>query len=63
MSSWSKQLVNLRQSSEERRVKYRLVCALGTSPSWARRYRDWRWDKIARRFGYRDFKEMKEVLE
>ena len=63
MSGWSKRLVNLRQSSEERRAKYRLVRALGASRSWAVRYRDWRWNKIARRFGYRDFKQMKEVLE
>ena len=63
MSSWSKHLVNFRQSNEERRAKYQLARAFGTSVSWAKRYRDWRWNKIARRFGYRDFEQMKEVLE
>ena len=55
-------LVNLRQTNEERRLKYHLARTLGANVSWAQRYRDWRWNKIARRFGYASFEAMKEAL-
>lgn len=62
-SEWGRHLVNLRQSSEERKAKYRLARHLGATWQWASVYRDWRWDKIARRFGHRDFEHLKEALE
>lgn len=39
-------LVNLTQTSDERRDKYMLLLDLGYSTSHARRMRDWRWSKI-----------------
>lgn len=56
-------LVNLRQTNGERRLKYTLAKSLGANYAWRSVYRDWRWNKIARRFGYYDFKTMKEALE
>lgn len=62
MSEWARHLINLRQGKEERKAKYYLARRLGASWSHAQKYRDWRWNKIARRFGYRDFNHLKEVL-
>lgn len=62
MSQWVKYLVNLRQTPEERRRKYALVRFLGGNRSHAERLRDWRWNKIARRFGYQDFNHMAKEL-
>uniref|UniRef100_A0A6H2A5C4 Uncharacterized protein n=1 Tax=viral metagenome TaxID=1070528 RepID=A0A6H2A5C4_9ZZZZ len=55
-------LVNLRQTNEERRLKYALVRAMGANVAWANVYRDWRWNKIARRYGYRDINHMRGIL-
>jgi len=40
--------VNMNQSAEERRYKYRMIRALGHSVAEARRYRDWRYTSLAR---------------
>ena len=44
-------LVNLWQSTEERRGKYWLAKSLGASSSHAQRMRDWRLAKIERLYG------------
>jgi len=56
-------LINLRQSNEERQLKYHLCRRLGSNSSFSKRMRDWRWNKIARRYGYSNFTELKEALE
>lgn len=55
--------MNLRQTNEERCLKYHLCRWLGVNYKWAMRMRDWRWNKIARRFGYSSFKSMKGAVE
>ena len=44
-------LINLWQSSEERKEKYWLARACGVNSYHAGRMRDWRLSKIERRFG------------
>lgn len=63
MTQWSRKLVNLRQTPEERRLKYFLARHLGAGWWEAQRMRDWRWNKIARRYGYEDFDHLKRVLD
>lgn len=46
-----KQLINLRQTKEERQSKYWLARSLGANSYHASRMRDWRLSKIERRFG------------
>lgn len=45
------ELVNLWQSSEERRDKYKLTILMGATWENAQRMRDWRLAKIERYFG------------
>jgi len=59
---WIKNLVNYYQTSDERRAKYRICRSLGCSSYNAGRYRDWRWNKIARRFGYPNMVTMSQSL-
>lgn len=61
-SEWRRHLVNYRQEPEERRAKYLLCRSLGSNAAWAQRMRDWRWDKISRKHGYRDFNHLNELL-
>ena len=59
---WRKSLINLHQSPAERRAKYRLCRCLGAPVACAMQRRDWRWNKIARVFGYTDFRHLEEAL-
>jgi len=51
-------LVNLWQTSEQRRFKYAICLTFGANDSWARRMRDWRLIKIARRYGFQTTTEL-----
>ncbi|MBA7570237.1 hypothetical protein ES708_11985 [subsurface metagenome] len=57
-SDWHKNLVNLYQSAEERQAKYRLCRQHGANSYTAFRYRDWGWQKIARRYGFESAGDM-----
>ena len=57
-----KGLINLYQTPEQRRLKYYLARALGATCYTAQRLRDWRWNTIARYFGYKSFKELELTL-
>lgn len=48
LGEWKRHLVNLWQSSEERRQKYWLCRSLGANQAQATRMRDWRLSKIER---------------
>ena len=48
---WARGLVNLNQTAQERKEKYRLASSLGVKPAHARRMRDWREAKIRRQVG------------
>lgn len=50
-TNWARHLVNLHQTPEERRAKYAYARKLGANASHAQRMKDWRWNKIKRRFG------------
>lgn len=57
-SAWFRKLVNAHQSSEVRRQKYAVVKAHGYSRSHADKWRDWRWSKLARLFGYASIEDL-----
>lgn len=61
-SNWRRSLVNLHQTPEERKSKYKLSRALGGSCYQADRMRDWRWNKIARWAGYYDYMGLQNSL-
>ena len=50
-SKWLKSLVNLHQTKEQRRKKYKLALSLGANAALAYRMRDWRAVKITRCLG------------
>ena len=57
-SNWFRHLVNAHTSPSERRLKYRVLRVHGLNEATARRLRDWRWNKIARRLGYADVQDL-----
>lgn len=48
MGTWRDNLVNVKQTPEERRNKYKLAREFGADPSWAARMRDFHSPKIFR---------------
>ena len=48
-------LINYFQSPAERRAKYRVCRIMGRNVAWSITMRDWRWNKIARFFGFPNF--------
>lgn len=50
-SHWAKGLVNLNQTPEQRKAKYRRARELGATVAWAMRMRDWHMPKIERALG------------
>ena len=51
-SPWLTKLPNAYQSQEERRAKYAICLLHGCNRDWGNKMRDWRWAKLARRFGF-----------